>query len=438
MSRSPRSAVRRLAVARVISITGGAAAYTALMFGIYRQTHSAAWLSATLLLTFGITGFVGIFAGTLGDRFDRRKVMIASDLLGAVFFLCMGLAHAPWLLILFAFFSAVVEVPFWSASAAAIPNLVEDDSDIPWGNSMVAMARNAGITLGPAIGGIAIGAFGAQTVFIANAISFAISAGLVFTVHGSFAGERSEEEEHPHGVKAGWRFLFHDRVLRTMSIAWVVLVLGLGMGMVADVPLAESFHAGSIGFGLIVTAWGAGSVIGSFAGRYLKERTEAWALVLGTAASAVALILTGVSPWFTPIIALILLFGISDSVTLVAEQGIRQRRTPDPLRSRVMAASEATWQLALPAAYLLAGAIIGVVGPQGVYALGGVAAVLAAAVLIPVLQQLRRENRAQASDPAATGSAPVAYPSEQADRVVEEPPAAGRSTAAPSPRASRE
>ncbi|MFL5767729.1 MAG: MFS transporter [Actinomycetota bacterium] len=401
MSRSPRSAVRRLAVARVISITGGSAAYTALMFGIYQQTHSAAWLSVTLLLTFGVTGFVGIFAGTLGDRFDRRKVMIWSDLLGAVFFLCMGLAHAPSLLILFAFFSAVVEVPFWSASAAAIPNLVESESDIPWGNSMVAMARNAGIMLGPVIGGIAIGAFGPQTVFIANAISFGISALLVFTVHGRFAGARSDEEEHSHGVKAGWRFLFHDRVLRTMSIAWVVLVLGLGMGMVADVPLAESFRAGSIGFGLIVTAWGAGSVIGSFVGRYLKERTEPWALVLGTTASAGALLLTGISPWFSPIIALILLFGISDSVTLVAEQGIRQRRTPDPLRSRVMAASEATWQLALPAAYLLAGALLNLVGPQGIYALGGAAAVVAAIVLIPVVRQLRREYSARPPAEAA-------------------------------------
>ena len=391
MSRSPRSSVRRLALARVISITGGSAAYTALMFGIYQQTHSAAWLSATLLLTFGVTGFVGIFAGTLGDRFDRRKVMIVSDLLGAVFFLCMGLAHAPELLILFAFFSAVVEVPFWSASAAAIPNLVQDERDIPWGNSMVAMARNAGITIGPAIGGIAIGAFGPQAVFVANAASFGVSALLVWTVHGSFAGERSEEE-HPHGVKAGWRFLFNDRVLRTMSIAWVVLVLGLGMGMVADVPLAESFHAGSVGFGLIVTAWGAGSVIGSFAGRWLKQHTEPWALLVGTAISGVGLLLTGVSPWFVPIIALILLFGISDSVTLVAEQGIRQRRTPDPLRSRVMAASEATWQLALPASYLLAGALLGVVGPQGIYALGGVAALVAATVLIPVLLQLRREQ----------------------------------------------
>jgi MFS family permease len=438
MSRSPRSAVRRLAVARVISITGGSAAYTALMFGIYQQTHSAAWLSATLLLTFGVTGFVGIFAGTLGDRFDRRSVMIASDLLGAVFFACMGLAHAPEVLIVFAFFSAVVEVPFWSASAAAIPNLVERESDIPWGNSMVAMARNAGIMIGPAIGGVAIGVFGPQAVFLANAVSFVVSALLVLTVHGSFAGERGEEE-HPHGVKAGWRFLFHDRVLRTMSIAWVVLVLGLGMGMVADVPLAESFRAGSIGFGLIVTAWGAGSVIGSFAGRWLKERTEPWALVLGTSASAVALLLTGVSPWFAPIIGLILLFGISDSVTMVAEQGIRQRRTPDPLRSRVMAASEATWQLALPAAYLLAGALLGVVGPQGIYALGGVAAVLAALVLVPVLIQVRREEAPTPERLVAEDAVePAEEPTRAGDGSAAEGYVAGSPASAPSPRASRD
>jgi hypothetical protein len=45
---APRTAVRLLATARLISITGGAAAYTALMYTVYERTHSAAWLSATL------------------------------------------------------------------------------------------------------------------------------------------------------------------------------------------------------------------------------------------------------------------------------------------------------------------------------------------------------------------------------------------------------
>jgi MFS family permease len=442
MSRSPRSAVRRVAVARVISITGGAAAYTALMFSIYQETHSAAWLSAALLLTFGITGFVGIFAGTLGDRFDRRKVMITSDVLGGVFFFCMGFAHAPWLLLLFAFFSAVVEVPFWSASAAAIPNLISHESELSWANSMVAMAKNAGIMIGPALGGFAVGAFGPQAVFIGNAISFLISAWLVYTVHGRFSGARSDEEPHHRGVKAGISFLLHDRVLRTISFAWVILVLGLGMGMVADVPLAESFHAGSIGFGLIVTAWGAGSVIGSFGGRWLNDRTEPWALVLGTATIAVCSGLIGLSPWFPPIIALVLIFGIGDAFSLVAEQGIRQRRTPDHLRSRVMAASESTWQFVLPLSYLMAGFVLNAVGPQGVYAIGGAAAFGAVLVLLPVLRHARAAGTLSTQPTPehpepddAIPMAPRGHGSGEADPAM---PDAERPSSTPAPRASRD
>ncbi|HEY8115450.1 MAG TPA: hypothetical protein VIH70_03455, partial [Actinomycetota bacterium] len=65
---APRSAVRRLAIARVISVTGSAAAYTALMFEIYDQTGSSVWLAAALIVTEGVTGLVGPLASVLGDR----------------------------------------------------------------------------------------------------------------------------------------------------------------------------------------------------------------------------------------------------------------------------------------------------------------------------------------------------------------------------------
>ena len=76
MNRSPRSNVRRLAIGRLISVTGGAAAYTALNFTIWHETHSPKMQALSLLLTFGVAGILGPFAGALGDRFDRRKVMI--------------------------------------------------------------------------------------------------------------------------------------------------------------------------------------------------------------------------------------------------------------------------------------------------------------------------------------------------------------------------
>ena len=76
MSRSPRSNVRRLAIGRLISVTGGAAAYTALMFTVWDKTHSATWQSVALLLTFGVVGILSPLTGHFGDRFDRRMVMV--------------------------------------------------------------------------------------------------------------------------------------------------------------------------------------------------------------------------------------------------------------------------------------------------------------------------------------------------------------------------
>ena len=89
VSTRPRAAVRRLALGRLISVTGGAAAYTALNFTVWDRTHSPGMQALSLMLTFGVAGILGPFAGALGDRFDRRKVMIWSEALASCFFIGM-------------------------------------------------------------------------------------------------------------------------------------------------------------------------------------------------------------------------------------------------------------------------------------------------------------------------------------------------------------
>jgi len=385
-----RSAVRRLAVARLISIAGSAAAYTALMFTVYERTHSATWLSATLLLTFGVTGFVSPFAGAIGDRFDRKRVMIVSDLLGVACFGGMAFARDPGVLLALAFVSAVVETPFWMASGAAIPNLVPEDR-ISWANGLVSLGKNLGITVGPAIGGVLLPVIGSSRVFGVNAISFAISAALVATVHGRFSEERVAEEHHEHrGLRAGFRFIARDRVLRYLTLAYVVMIGGMGFVMVADVPLSEHFGAGSVGFGLIITCWGLGSVAGSFAGRWLNEDKEPRALFLGMLLVGFATAAIGVSPWFAPILAMCLFSGIGDAIAIVADQGIQQRRTPDVVRSRVMAAVEFVVMISYAVALAFSGQVLRIVGPQHVYLIGGATAIVGALVFWPVVRMSRR------------------------------------------------
>jgi MFS family permease len=415
MTHPSKSPVRRLAIARLISLTGGAAAYIALTFTIYERTRSAAWLSATLLLTFGATGFVSPLAGFLGDRFDRRRVMICSDLAGAACFAAMALVHAPVLLLSFAFLSTIAEAPFLSASAAAIPNMV-DERDLSWANSLVSMARYAGITVGPLLGGVLLHSLGSPAVFAANAATFVASAALVFTVRARFSRPSREDSDEHRGLRAGFRFLLRDGVLRRITFAWIVMVLGLAMAMVADTPLSISFGQGSRGLGLIVACWGAGSVAGAYLGRFLNARTERYALVFGTAAIALTSLGAGLSPIFWPILAFVLGQGVGDSFSLVGEQGIRQRRTPDSVRSRVMAASEAAWQLAMAVSFVLAGFVLEAVGPQGVYVVAGVAAGLATIVLLPVL----RDESARAPAPVRPDASPPGSSEPRGfDRVVE-------------------
>ncbi len=383
---SARTAVHRLAVARLISVMGGAAAYTALMTTIFERTGgSPAWLSATLLLTFGVGGLVGPFAGHLGDRFDRRTVMIVSELAGAAAFTAMALVDSPAALLAFAFASAIADQPFYSASRAAIPNLVEDDSQIAWANSWVTLGVNAGIMIGPVLGGVLASAVGARWVFAANAVTFLVSVALVRSVRRPFSGTHSKEEAEEHrGVVAGFRFIRRDPLLMRIVAGSGAMVLGLGMAMVADRPMAEHFGVGAPGFGALISCWGAGSVVGSFLGRRLTERTEPRWVMLGTLGIALTSLGIGVSPAFWPVLVFFAANGAADAVALVAEQGIQQRRTPDVVRSRVMSASEAVLSIALAIGYGLAGPVLGLTSAPGLYIVAGITAFLATLILLPI------------------------------------------------------
>jgi MFS family permease len=388
---APRTAVRRLALGRLISVAGGAAAYTALNFTVWDRTHSPAMQALSLLLTFGVAGILGPFAGALGDRFDRRTVMIWSEALASAFFCAMVFVNDPGLLIALAFGSAISELPFFSASRAAIPNLVEHEEDIAWANSLITVGVHAGIAVGPLLGGLIVASAGARWVFAVNAVSFVISLILTLSVRGRYAHPDRETSEGEHqGITAGIRFLMSEPVLRRMSIAWLVFVLGMGMGMVADAPVAEWFGTGAMGFGLMIAAWGSGSVLGSAAGRWMSARSEPLWVVLGAACISVAAIGVGLSPWFWLVLVSLLVMGTADGLTIVAENGIMQRRTPDVVRSRTMAAFEALLSLGLFVAYLLAIPLLKAVEPQRVYLIGGVAAAAAAVVVVPLLR-LRRE-----------------------------------------------
>jgi MFS family permease len=405
MDRPSRSNIRRLALGRFISVAGSSAAFTALSFTIWDRTHSP-WMQAlALLLTFGVSGLVGPFAGALGDRYDRKAVMIWSEGVAAVFFLAMSFAHATPLLLAAAFAAAVAESPFWSASRASIPNLAADESEISWANSLFGVGWSSGVAIGPVIGGLLVGLIGPEWVFALNAASFLVSLLVTLSIRGRFSDPTtSAADAHEHqGLMAGVRFLLKEPVLRRLVIAFSVFILGLGMGMVADAPLAESFGAGPTGLGLLVAAWGVGAVIGNGSGRWLTPRREYLWIVYGAFGISAAALVVGFASSFLVALVALFVFGTCEGLSIVAENGVMQRRTPDAVRSRAMAAFEALLSLGLAAAYVLAGPVLTLVGPHVVYRIGGITALAAAIILLPLLRLApSRGSRAGASTDSST------------------------------------
>jgi MFS family permease len=392
---SGRTAVRRVAFARAISLTGSQGAFAALAYIVYRLTdNSAAWVSLTLLLTMGLQGLVQPVASWFGDRFDRRRVLVISDLLAAAGFVALAFARTPWQLVTIASITAILESPVWAVAAAAVPNLVDDD-DLSWANGQVTIGRNLGNFAGPLLGTAIAAAFApgehppverlhvaGAFVFGINATSFLVSAWLVGRTRGRFNDERPAESEHV-GIRAGFRYAFADRVLRAIIVGWSVLILGAGLILVAEIPYADAFDQGAFGYGLLNALWGGGAAVGAvFAGRWLTARREPPTLLASFVAGGLVMFAIGWSPIWILALGLVVVEGICEGLATVAEQGILQRRTPDEVRSRVVGALEAATLIALAVSLTAGGPIVDLLGPRAAYYVGGITTVIAALIIL--------------------------------------------------------
>ncbi len=384
---TPNSVVLRLAASQGLSYAGRGAALTALIWALYAATGSAWWLSAAMLAIFGAATAVSPFTGHAGDRHDRRWVIIISAALAAFGFAACALLvwHGDMLATILVMVAAgCTQGALTAAVQGAVPNLVADE-ELARANSLAGAFRSAGYMLGPGIGGALLAVTSAPGVFVVSAAMMAVSALLMAGIRTPFHAERQEEIG---GRMDGYRQLMADRWMRRLTLAWALIMVGVGPVIVAEVVLAHHFGVGSLGYGLISVFWDGGGVVGAILGVRLARRFEQAAVVGGSGAIAAGFAIVGLTPIFWPVLLGMMVAGVFDSFGTVAAQNMLQRRTPDRLRSRVSAALDAVVLGAMGASFALGAPLVTWLGAQGVYLAASAVTVVATLMLVPALRHM--------------------------------------------------
>lgn len=406
---SGRRAVRLLAAARAVSFAGSYGARIALVYTLYDRTGSSTWVTAALLSEIGVLGVLGPVSGWIGDHAGRRRVMVAAEVGAALVYLLLLWADAPWVLVAGTLAATVVNSPFLPSSTAAVPNLV-GEGDLRWANSMLALSSNAGLVVGPIVGGWLLAASGIHLLFAVNALSYLLSAVVILRVPGRFEEDRVRSpHREPGALRAGYRVIVRHRVIRIVTGALALTHFTFGLAMVADPALAEEFDAGSFGYAVLYTGWGLVALLGAWlAGRLHDRRHVPYAVLAGLGAVTLGCVAIAAMPTFWGKVLVGSLGGIGSGALFPLTTGLMQEHTDDAVRARVFGAVE-TVDKGLFAIGMVAGApLVAGLGAEGSYGVTAVLLGVACLVMLglPAAVAARHVTDAAGVAPATTAKLP--------------------------------
>jgi MFS family permease len=377
-------ALRRIELAWAASIIGTWAYGIAVVVYAYEHDGATAvgvvgmarWLAAAA---------VSPFAALLADRYDRRWVMVSSDLARAVLIgaaAAVAYSGAPSIFVyLLAGLVSIASTAFRPAEAALIPRLARTPEELTAANVAASTIESVGIFGGPALGGLLLAARGPGTVFIVTAAALLWSALLIAGIRLVPEAEAVEREAVSifDEVLAGIRTIARDRRLRLVIGLFSVQTFVDGMLSVLIVVLAlELLDTGQAGVGFLNSAVGIGGLLGALAAAALVGRRRlAGDFGVGILIWGVPLALVAV--WPNQVFALVLLglVGIGNTLVDVSGMTLLQRAAPDEVLARVFGVLESLLLLTTALGALVAPLLLNSLGTRG--------ALIAAGALLPLL-----------------------------------------------------
>ena len=330
----------------------------------------------------------GLQAGALVDRWDRGRTLFFCDiaratLVAALVVIVSFNALQVWTLYAFVFLSAIATVLFRAAETAILPSIVESE-DLGRANSALKTGQSiSGSFVGPALGGVLIGVSVLASLCV-QAASFAASAFCLGRLP-----HRSRKPE-PSGlsvgaeVREGLRFVWSDRVLRTLLGATALQGAGIWMLMAVLVLFAlQVLAVPAAAYGFLITAYAVGSFMGAAVCGPVETRLGSrTSLVLAAALAGAAVISLSASVSYVLALICMLVLGVAGMALTILALTLRQRRTPNGILGRASSLYNVVNVGSAPFVAPLSGYIGSHFGLAMAVAVAGGCLVVAAAVLL--------------------------------------------------------
>jgi MFS family permease len=268
---------------------------------------------------------------------------------------------------------------------AAFPSVV-GGGDLTRANALISGAFSVSIMAGPALGGLLVASLGVDEAFLLDAVTYLVSAALLSRI----TLPRSQIEDGKglgQELRAGIGYLAGARVPLAIVVGAFLTILTINTTIPAEVFLAkETFGAGDVGYGLLVSLWGGGMILGSAVMAALGDRVSLVSLYfLSIFGGALALVGTGLAPVFILALGALMIEGVATGIDNVATDTILQKRVPDAFLGRVFAVRFMSYSAGEGIAYVAGGLIVDAVGPRFTYLLAGIATAAAGFVVLLLL-----------------------------------------------------
>src|SRR6266699_2189022 len=282
-------------------------------------------------------------AGSLADRFDKRKILIATQIAQIVLaiglgFLVMSGRVQIWHIIFFALLLGIAFSYEMPAISALVPELVKHDEIAP----AIALDRSVfhgSRLIGPSLAGFFVAWWGAASAFFTNAFSFVALIIALISLPKRPTGTAEEEEQRRSGIKEGFRYVLSNRIILALIalIACNTVFVFPAISVMLPLYVRNVLHLGAESMGGLMAVSGSGAFLGSIGLlgvarenrlKFMSGNVVAIALGVFLMARSSSFLLTACAMGVIAI-ALSMNFGLSNTIV--------QEHAPAHLRGRVSA-----------------------------------------------------------------------------------------------------